>query len=74
MGHPTDNGVKHGDQCGVLGESAGTGSTAFNFDDQRQGLAASILLEVELLRNSIIREKEIIRAQGVDDFVGFVSD
>jgi hypothetical protein len=73
-----DDGGEHRGERGCDGaeliEFAGTGTTDFDDYDEGEWLAAGVLLESELLRNSVVGEDEVVRGEGEDEVAGFVAD
>ncbi len=73
-----DDGFEHWSQWrsdgAVFVELASTGAADFDDDDEGERSAASILLERELLRNAIVREREVVGGEGEDEFSGFIAD
>ncbi len=55
-------------------EFAGAGPADFDDDDEGERLATGVLLESELLRDSVVGQDEIVRGECEDEIAGLIAD
>jgi hypothetical protein len=69
-----EEGVEHGAEAFVLLKVPGTGAAGLEADDERERLAAGVLVEVQGLGYAVVREDEVAGLEGVDELAGFGFD
>ncbi len=66
--------IEHGAEPFVLVEVACAGTAGLEADDEREGLAAGVLVKVQGLGDAVVGEDEVVGLEGVDERAGFSFD